>query len=280
VIHLNIDEAINLFDDVYDDFKFLAISNVRTKIMISLSFGTKNLKILREETSLNSSTILHAMNQLDKKNLVTRKAEFYSLSSTGKITALKLINVIKALSSLKSHQKFWMEHDINGIPEPFLWRIGSLKDSSIIESTNSNLTKPFNTYLKLLSAEKQVKAVSPMFFSHHINHIVEILKHEGKVDIILTQEVLESILEYSNKSKFEKLIKSSRLNIWVTGELGVAFTTTPNFFIMGLFSSDGTYDLSSNLLSHNKDAIGWGNELFDYYRKRSKKVDIKKLTLI
>jgi predicted transcriptional regulator len=277
---LDFDEAINLFNEVYDDFKFLAISNVRTKILISLSFGPKNLKMLRQETNINSSTILHAMNQLDKKKLVYHESEFYALSSTGKITALKLINLINSLSSLKTHQNFWMEHNINRIPEPFLCKLGSLKDASIIKSTNSNLTKPANTYLKLLSAENQIRAASPIFFSHHIDYIVDILRRGGDVEILLTEEVLESLLEYSNKEILYGFLKSSHLKLWVADDLDVAFTTTPNFIILGLFSEDGTYDLSSNLLSHNQEAIEWGNELFEYYLKKSKKVDIKKMTLI
>jgi len=278
---VDINETISLLDEVHEDLKFIAISNVRIKIMISLNFGPKNLKMLRNETNMNSSTISHAINQMEKRNLINPRTEFYSLSSPGKIMALKLINTIMVFSALKNHQKFWMEHDICRIPEQFLRCMGMLNESSVIESTNSNLTKPLNTYLELLSQERTIKCVSPIFFSHHIESVTKILKEGGKVDIILTREVMESLLENTGEEKLESCLKSSRLNLWLCDDdLGVAITNTPRFFVLGLFSVDGTYDFSSVLLSHNSDAIRWGYELFEYYKKRSKKVDIKKLTFI
>jgi len=43
---------------------------------------------------------------------------------------------------------------------------------------------------------------------------------------------------------------------------------------MGLFSTDGTYDLNIALISKGEEAISWGNRLFDHYMQKATPVKI------
>ena len=73
-------DTLKLYDDVKGHLKFLVSSDVRVKILISLSKGSKNVSQLREHIGLSSSTILHGMQLLEQKDLVFRDSKIYSLS--------------------------------------------------------------------------------------------------------------------------------------------------------------------------------------------------------
>ncbi len=153
----------NLYEEVKGGLKFLAISGVRIKIMISLNEGTKNLSDLRDELGLRSSTILHAMSELEKQNLVFKEGEYYFLSQIGKILTLKLIDVMKTIAAVNRYEKLWLDHIIEGIPEDLLKNIGDLSDSVLLEAEATDIFKPHGTYAQLLLGSKEIKGISSIF---------------------------------------------------------------------------------------------------------------------
>ncbi|MGB9936169.1 MAG: helix-turn-helix transcriptional regulator [Methanobacterium sp.] len=156
-------EILQLYEKVRDDLKFLTASDVRTKIIIVLNDGLKNLGDLKDETNLNSSTILHGMSQLEEKNLIFKQSGGYSLSQTGKIVALNLINLIKASTSLEEIGKIFLKHEISPIPEDLLENIGSLKNSVVVESTPTDVMKPHTVHAELIRESHDVKYISSVY---------------------------------------------------------------------------------------------------------------------
>jgi predicted transcriptional regulator len=180
------------------------------------------------------------------------------------------------LNSLNKNREFWLSHQIDGIPQPFLERIGELRDSEIVKSGHRDLLKVVSTYLELVRKSKEVKGVSPVFLPQ-FPRFVEKLTNKG-VDtyLVMTNEVLESVLGALDEKHREKLrdtLRKDNFGLWVTDtNVKVAFTVTDSILSLGLFSNNGTYDPNVDLVSHNKEAINWGRELFEYYRKEAKRV--------
>ncbi|MEN4096831.1 MAG: ArsR family transcriptional regulator [Methanobacteriaceae archaeon] len=103
MIQNNVESNVHdLYEEVKESLKFLSISSVRIKIVLSLDEGSKKTSELRDELGLSSSTIIHSMNELEKRNLVFKEGENYLLSQTGKILTLKLIDVIKTIATVTS----------------------------------------------------------------------------------------------------------------------------------------------------------------------------------
>jgi predicted transcriptional regulator len=71
----------------------------------------------------------------------------------------------------------------------------------------------------------------------------------------------------------------SNFSVWVTGEkLRVGLTVTDKYLSLGLFKKDtNLYDSSTDLFSSNPRAVGWGENLFRYYKERSMRLDIASL---
>ncbi len=267
-------EILKMYENVRDDLKFLTASDVRTKIIIVLNDGLKNLSDLKEETKLNSSTILHGMSQLEEKNLIFKHSGGYSLSQTGKIVALNLINLIKVSTSLGELEKIFLKHEISPIPEYLLENIGSLKNSCIVESTPTDVMKPHSVHAELIQDSVDVKYISSVLLPQKIESFEETLE-KGSLQLILTSEILDKWIEIKGRENLKNALLEKDFKLWeINGNAKMSFTVTDTFIALGLFSTDGIYDLHKYLISKDPEAIEWGNRLFDYYLKLSEKVKL------
>ncbi|MHC1574000.1 MAG: hypothetical protein ACXQTJ_06120, partial [Candidatus Syntropharchaeales archaeon] len=117
-------------DGVQSTLQLVACSALRRNLIINLSEGNKSLRDLREKLGVSSTTAIHALRDLEKGNIVLQdEGRNYGLTRIGEIVASNLINFTNALDVLKKHESFWLEHDISGIPEHLLGKIGCLSDS-------------------------------------------------------------------------------------------------------------------------------------------------------
>ena len=200
---LNLEYIFSLYDDVKDDLKFFVASDVRVKILLSLNKGSKNLANLRKEIHLSSSTILHGMYQLEKRNLVFRESGNYRLSQTGEISTNKLIDVIKAAYAMNKCENLFLNHEIESIPSELLKDIGCLENATIIRSTHTDIIKPYNELSKFLSETTNVKHLSSVFFTYNIQ-ILENLEKTGNVHLLFTDELLKKLLETIEPESIEE----------------------------------------------------------------------------
>jgi len=264
---------LKLYEKVRDDLKFLTASDVRTKIIIVLNNGLKNLGDLKDETNLNSSTILHGMNQLEEKHLILKQSGGYSLSQTGNIVALNLISLIKASTSLGEIEKIFLKHEIGSIPEYLLENVGSLKNAVVVESTPTDVMKPHAVYAKLLSKAKEINYISSVLLPQKIEMFEELLENSS-LQLMLTPEILDKWIEIKGKENLKKALLEKDFKLWKIDDARMSFTVTDKFIALGLFSTDGIYDLHKYLIDEDEEAIEWGNRLFEHYLKRAKEVKL------
>ena len=276
---MSTEDILNYYEEVKDDLKFQNTSSVRTKIMINLMEGSKKTKDLRKSIGIQSSTILHSITELEKQNLISRKGDNYSLSETGKIMILKSIDTIKTAVSLKKFQKLLIDHEINSIPPELLIKIGDLSNSELIEAESDDMFKTHGMHAQIVLNATEVKGVSPIFYPDYIETFNRILENGTHVELILTEEVLKKTIEshdLENLENTKRFISQGTLKIWELKEdAKAAFTVTDKSITLGLFSKKGMYDPSRILVSSDDDAIEWCNKLFEYYKKRAKKVNLE-----
>jgi predicted transcriptional regulator len=267
-----INDILNFYEEVKDDLKFQNTSSVRTKIMICLSGGSKKSKDLKKLTEMQTSTILHGINELEKQNLVIREGDRFFLSEIGKIMTLKLMDIIKTSVSLKKFQRLWLDHEIDDIPPEFLMDIGDLSNSKLVETDNIDIFKPHGAYMDILLQSKEIKGVSPIYYPDYTETFKNLIDNDIKVEIVLTDSILKKTINSLDQGQkdLKKLISTGNLTIWkLNRDTKVAFTITDKFAVMGLFFIKGTYDSNRLLISNHNDAITWNNKLFEYYRQES-----------
>ena len=252
-----------------DTLSLAVCSALRRGILICLKEGKKPLRDLRAELGVSSTTAIHALRELEKNNLVFQDEDRdYALTKIGEIIALKLVDFVEAIDVLKKHERFWLEHDLSGIPPHLLEKIGWLQDSTLIEAPVTDIFKVDSIYIELLKIVREVRGISSIFDPSHPKIFGKLLRRGVDIQLILTKEILEKTIETSNA----EIIQSKNLVIYtLKSPLKIGITVTDKFLSLGLYHVDGPYDYSRDLLGYDKRAIDWGNELFEYYRKRAEK---------
>ena len=249
-------------------------SQLRSDILINLRDGKKELRDFRTELGVSSTTAIHALRDLGKDNLVFQDEDRnYALTKIGEVIALKLADFIDAIEVMKTHEKFWLTHDLSGIPEHLIDKIGWLKDSSVIRINALDIIKTHKAYAEVISGAKWVKGIAPIFSSDYPSMFEGLIKNDIDTSLILTKNVFEKVTKCVDIEDIESHISGSHLKIFITEEdIKVAFTVGDAFFSLGLFTLDGIYDITCDLVSTDIKSICWGKELFEYYLKEARRL--------
>ncbi len=247
-------------------------SDLRKKIIIRLYYDKKPLGHLRDDLKINSTTAIHALKELEKYNITFQDNDKnYSLTNIGRVIAVKLLDFNDVAEVLEKYKEFWLEHDMSGIPEHLIEKIGWLKDSELVKDTEIDIFKVHSNFINLLKNAKEIRGVSSIYVPEFTSLFQELVSKNVDVQLILSKEVLEII----DKPILNQLTTKGKpnFNMFVMNKnLKAAITVTDYFLSIGLFRVDGTYDYSNDLISYSKEAIAWGNGFFDHYAKLSEQI--------
>lgn len=267
-----------MYEEVEEELKFIATSGVRAKMLMSLLEKPKTSTILKAELGVGASTVIHAARDLEKQGFLIEKPDGYHLTPVGKMISLKFIDFIKLLSVAKRNKDFWLTHDIDGIPQDFLERLGELQKLKVIKSSPTNLLQVLSLYVKLVSQARELYGVSPVYIPEFSKLMKKLIKKGAKVYLVISKEILEPVIKSYQKDideEVKKRVKTGYLKIWIIDEVKVAMTVTDSFVSIGLFNLDGSYDFIHDLISYDEEAIRWGRELFEYYKSRAKEISLE-----
>ncbi len=267
----------SMYEGVEKSLKFLTTSSVRNKILMSLREEIKDLSDLKDEMGLDASAIIHSVRDMEKEDLLVERDDGYHLTQIGKILSHKLFDMVKTLNALNNNREFWLSHQIEGIPQQFLERIGEVGDSEVVKSSPVDLLKGLSLYFELVSKAKEIRGVSPIFHPRFPSMIEKLASKGVDTHLVMTNEVWESVLKALNekqKQRLKDMLYNENFELCtIDGNIKVAFTVTDSVLSLALFVDDETFDADTDLVSHNKEAINWGRELFEYYHKEAKGIE-------
>lgn len=257
--------AVGTKKDLTDDFsgiKYILTSGMRSKLLLAVYDGPKNLDELRNELKKPSATILHGLKELETINLIRKVQKYYELTSNGFLLTTNMVKLIENWYAINKNKLFWNSHDLDGIPEEVLKDVYLLKNAEYVASTTSDLSNAFNTYIKLISKAKRLKIVFPIYSENHFKHLIRLVNGNKlkRLDLVVSDEILSSIEE--NEQLKRDLINNNKVNIkCVEGKLKVFLTYSEDFMSLTLFFKDGHYDDSQILIAKDENAIKWAKTL-------------------
>ena len=254
-------------------------SQLKLDILASLLHGDMRLSALREELGSSGSTIIHALADLEALRLAQRVGKHYRLTPLGVIQAQLLGEVSSAFRVLERFQDFWLSHDVAAIPSRLQRRLGALEDSTLVQNDSVELNRVHSTFQQILLTSRRVWGLSPIFHPDFVGVFQRLLGEGASVELVLTKGVLDRVLSLADEGQFTGYVRDGRLGILVAEGLRVALTVTENSFSMGLFGVDGEYDYTRDLVSNSREAIGWGEELFQHCLKGAKRIGLGDLGL-
>lgn len=264
-------------EDSAEMLRLSVCSPLRKSLILSLRKGATTLSDLRTATGTSSTAVIHALRELEKEHLTFQDGKRnYLLTSTGKIVALHVESFVQTANVITQFGKFWLEHDLSGIPEDSLKNIGCLHESQVLTSTATDVFNAFSTFITLLDDAKVIRSVAPVFTPDLLDIYAKLAAKSIPIELVVTREVLENVLELADRSPLKNQLKANLKLFVIKQNPKTAFTVTDYFLMVGLFRFDGSYDNSDQLLSYSNDGIGWGRELFDHYVRASKEFDLRR----
>ena len=250
-------------------------SDLRRSILVFLSNGKKSLGDLREKLNVSSTTAIHALRELEKHNLTFQDHERnYQLTTIGTVVTYKITDFCNTAEALTRTKEIFLQHDISGIPLSLLQKLGCLKEATIITIDSTDLYKIHDIFMNSLKGAKEINGISPIFVSDYPTVFEEILNHQVEVELIVTADVLEKVVQAADKENLRRALDKNLKLYIIKQNPKVAFTSTNKSIFLGLYNLSGSYDVSKLLMGQSNKAIEWGRLLFEHYVRLSTRITL------
>jgi len=111
-----------------------------------------------------------------------------------------------------------------------------------------------------------------------IDAVIERLAQGIPVEVVITKDLFVKLDKEPYIEKYFEMMQFSNFKLMVTEEyVRVGTTVTENFLSFGLYKKDGMlFDLTEQIFSFDNKALDWGKRFFQYYKDRSKIVEMPK----
>ncbi|MDR3222932.1 MAG: DUF1724 domain-containing protein [Methanobrevibacter sp.] len=255
----------------FQELRTVISSESRSKILLQLYLNKSdlnNVETLKNKIKKPSPYILNSVRQLEIMGLIKRANKTFYLTSKGSIMAIIFLKLIENVYIFKKHN-FWTTHNLKQIPSEFLNHVYFLKDGMYYHSTNNDLIKPLNEYLKLIRSSEDLNIIMPIFSKPHLDGIFKsTIKNKSTLKIIANEEIFNLIFK-NYKKEIKILIKRDKIRFWkINLDLEIFLTNSSKFSSLNLFFKDGHYDDSNLLLDKSIKGIQWGLKLFNHYKNK------------
>ena len=267
-MYYNLFEDLDFRDDQFDLTRYVLTSEIRLDLLLNLYNGSKILDDIKSDLNKKPGNLLRGLNELIEKKLVIKQDKVYSLSSTGYLLSMNIINLFNNWNSVGNHYDFWQKHSINSFTTKFIRRIAIWENAELIESNNTEFAKTFNVYSENITDSKEINIIFPIFSKMYISIILDsLIKNEGILNIITNKSILDLIHENDEENRFSSLVEEGRINVSLTDyDLEWFFSACDNFSSLFLFFNGRSFDVSEMLLIKDEDDIKDAINLFNYFK--------------
>lgn len=223
--------------------------------------------------------------------MVLEDEGMYTLSDMGATIVTNMQFFLNTLSIYEENLDFWVEHDLSSIPSHLLTRVRELGHINILERNLSNvfwipeeLTENLVDSNRIMSFVSVFHPSSPFLYFEYMEKGIEATAIITKsiLDILQTEFNSELPLIKTNNSIFNRVIteyrqkikhilssKASNFMIYEVNLKPMSMIVTDRIFLLALPDKKGRLT-SYFLVSSDSQALKWGEELFMYYKERSK----------
>ena len=265
---------IDTYSEVMGEIQSLYRSRLQIQILLSLLERQRTLSELREITGSTSQALIPKIRRLESANYIEIEDYQYHLTPVGSVLAGKIRDLIMFQAAATRHKKFWSDHYVGGIPEPFLSRIGMLSESDIVCDTQKDIFNVFLNFLKSIKEAEKIRILTPVSSPAHMDAVVKRVKEGIPVELVIGRELAEKFRQSPYVEMLQEIAGNTGSSIRVADKpLLMSLCMTDKCISLGLFRNDMTnYDNTSCLSGSDEDAIAWAERVFEHFRDISKEL--------
>jgi len=247
-------------------------SEKRKKILTLLAEGPKEIEEIKNKLKGNPCAIMPQIKKLKDMDLITQQETTYELSDIGEVIVARMLPLTNLLQAFEGNKNYWSKHDRRPIPSHLMNKINMLGKCILDEPELDQLFEfPANLKEPLLRTSRLRSFYS--FFCPDCPKMQAACAMNGaEIDLILDKKIYNRLKE-DFKPEYKTILEKGVSIYLYSGEIKPSsFVITDEFMFLKLFEKNGDFD-HRRLISFNKSALEWGNELADYYIEHSKQVN-------
>ncbi len=250
-------------------------SQKRRDLLLLLGDKPRTMEEIKTLLKVSPTAILPQIKKLTDSDLVIHKNDSYELTDMGDQVFKKVQSLVNVLILLE-RDNYWIEHDLSGIPQYLLDRIGDLKNCKLIEADPSQIFEPDTELLNFFSSSRYLMVLSSFYRPEFLSLYTRLGRMESDITLIFTESVLEKIIQNYTK-KLRKLATLQNTELFLCGD-GVKLAeliVSDLGMMISLFDSNGRF--YHNYMSCSEpEAVNWARELFEFYKLRAWKIEDEK----
>ncbi|MGB4162200.1 MAG: winged helix-turn-helix domain-containing protein [Methanosarcina flavescens] len=250
-------------------------SQKRIDLILLLGEEPRTMEEIKTLLEVSPTAILPQIKRLTDSDIVIQKNSSYELTDMGEQVFKKVQSLVNVLTLLE-RDNYWIEHDLCGIPQYLLDRIGDLKDCKLVEADPSQIFEPRTELLNFFSSSRFLMVFSSFYRPEFLPLYTKLGRLESEVTLIFTESVLEKFL-YNYERKIRKLstMKNAELFVCNDGVKLAELMVSDRGMMISLFDSNGRF--YHNYMSCSEpEAVNWAKELFEFYKSRAWRIDSEK----
>lgn len=247
------------------------LSEKRKNLLLLLDESPKNSDEIKKSLNVTSTSIMPQIKKLTDDELVIKKEGLYELSELGELIVEKMRPLLDTLKIIEENHEYWANRDLEVIPRHLLSRIDELDDCEIIEPELNSMFEPVKDVVDNLLLSRDVKIVSAFFRPGYPVLLKQLIEKGARISLILTESVFNRF-QNDYEEELKLFMDSENTSLFICNcDLKLASAITERFMSLALFYKSGIFD-HRQLITFNYSALKWGNELFSYYRQKSKEI--------
>lgn len=257
--------------------KTIFFSEKRKNVLVLLlREGPKKIDEIKDALNLNSSALMPQIKKLLKCDLLTYDSaeDVYKLSDMGALIVEKIEEFLNIVNVYVENHEYWETRDLSEIPYHMRKRIGNLTHCELLVADRDCLFEFHPTFVDNLINSKHVMMTSSTFQPQTVSLFSKLLRNNSKLSVVFTELIFDKFLD-DFPEQFRCFLSHENMSISIrSGHIGpLTLVVTDTFMALWLFDKNGRFD-GTTLISYEKSALKWGQELFTYYSSISNMVYI------
>lgn len=250
-------------------------SQKRRDLLLLLGEEPRTMDEIKVLLDVSPTAILPQIKRFTDSNLVIHKNGSYELTDMGDQVFKKVRSLVDVLT-LVEKDNYWIEHDLGGIPQYLLDRIGDIKDCNLVKADPSQIFEPNMELLNFFSSSRYLMVFSSFYRPEFLPLYSKLGRLDSEVSLIFTESVLEKFLHnYERKIRKFATLENTELFVCKDGAKIAELIVSDRGVMISLFDSHGRF-YHDYMLCSEPQAISWARELFDFYKSKALRVEGEK----
>lgn len=259
---------LEIYDEFHEEIQAIFRSRLLTQILIALGSGARSLAALRDVTGSSSQALIPKLRQLETLQYVEQVRGDYTLTPIGRLIEPEIERLVTLMGVLGRHREFWVDHELDSIPENLLNELPDLYDATVVRDVDEDIYAVHAMFAGIIRKASWIHGVSSIMSPVQANLIEQVVREDRPVELVVSPELAGKLIKEPYRSILESLKGYTRFCIYISASpfrLGMAVTDA--CLSLGLYRRDTkTYDTASDLVSTDAAAVAWGERVFEHYR--------------